>query len=370
TIEKAVLGDACEWRTGRGQWLMTTAEARFESGRAQTYFLPLAIDWGEERPGPEQAAALARVRQRADTGILFDAFAQEDFVRDLVTHIARGGEGTIGCGGGTLTFVATGALESLLPPDLDAEPVRRPAGEGTNSTFLVGDSLFLKAYRRLREGVNPEWEMGRFLTEVSPCRATVPVAGAIEYRGPEGEVATLALLQAATKNQGDGWSYTLSYLERFVDDALTRAAGETPESVTHMDYLVLIRRLARRTADLHRALAVPSGDPAFEPEPFDRERLAAWIARIGSELDETMHMLRAPAEPLPDGIELDPARLDRLEAALRANLSALADRSIDAVATRYHGDLHLGQVLLTAADFVIVDLEGEPGRALDERRRK
>src|SRR5690606_155090 len=161
-----------------------------------------------------------------------------------------------------LRFIATTALEALAPTNLDELDVRRPATEGSNSTFLIGDALFLKAYRRIRRGVNPEWEMGRFLTEVSPCRAVVPVAGAIEYRGRDGEVATLALLQAAMRNQGDGWSYTLSYLERFLDDVLTRAAGETPEGVSHADYLVLMRRLARRTAELHRALGAKKGDPA------------------------------------------------------------------------------------------------------------
>src|SRR5690606_41380060 len=130
----------------------------------------------------------------------------------------------------------------------DGEEVRGPATEGTTSPFLRGDALFFKADRRLRTGVNPEWEMGRFLTEASPCRAIVPVAGAIEYRGPDGEVATLALLQAGAKNQGDGWIYTLSYLERVLDDAVTRAGGETPEAVNHTEYLSLIRTLARPTA--------------------------------------------------------------------------------------------------------------------------
>src|SRR5690606_25751771 len=345
-------------------------DARFEGGGAQRYFLPLAIDWGAERAGPEHAAALARVRQKAETGLLFDAFAHEGFCRDLVERIVQRDDRPVGCGDGMLRFLSTTALEALAPDDLDELEVRRPAGEGTNSTFLVGDSLFLKAYRRLREGVNPEWEMGRFLTEVSPCRATVPVAGAIEYRGPEGEVATLALLQAATKNQGDGWSYTLSYLERFVDDALTRAAGERPEAVSHAEYLALIRTLARRTADLHRALAAGEGDPAFEPEPFGPDRLAAWVARIEEELAETMRLLRSPAEPLPENVEIDMQRLDDLEAALRAKLAELGGRSVSATSTRYHGDLHLGQVLLTGADWVIVDLEGEPGRDFDERREK
>jgi len=369
-IETAALRERCEWHTQRGKWLLSMIDARFEGGGAQRYFLPLAIDWGAERAGPEHAAALARVRQKAETGLLFDAFAHEGFCRDLVERIVQRDDRPVGCGDGMLRFLSTTALEALAPDDLDELEVRRPAGEGTNSTFLVGDSLFLKAYRRLRKGVNPEWEMGRFLTEVSPCRATVPVAGAIEYRGPEGEVATLALLQAATKNQGDGWSYTLSYLERFVDDALTRAAGERPEAVSHAEYLALIRTLARRTADLHRALAAGEGDPAFEPEPFGPDRLAAWVARIEEELAETMRLLRSPAEPLPENVEIDMQRLDDLEAALRAKLAELGGRSVSATSTRYHGDLHLGQVLLTGADWVIVDLEGEPGRDFDERREK
>src|SRR5690606_29875836 len=164
-IDAAVLRDRCGWNTGRGEWLLTTVDARFESGGEQTYFLPLAIAWGAERAGPEHAAALARVRQKADTGLLFDAFAREAFSRDLVERILRRDDGPVGCGRGTLHFVAASALDALAPHDLDEEEVRRPATEGSNSTFLVGDGLFLKAYRRLRKGVNPEWEMGRFLTE-------------------------------------------------------------------------------------------------------------------------------------------------------------------------------------------------------------
>ena len=105
--------------------------------------------------------------------------------------------------------------------DLDELPVSRPGAQSSNTVVTLGESLFLKGYRRLRPGVNPELEVGRFLTEVARYPHCVPVAGALEYTAHDGTQMTLALVQSYVANQGDGWDYTLGYLERFLEEAAT-----------------------------------------------------------------------------------------------------------------------------------------------------
>jgi maltose alpha-D-glucosyltransferase/alpha-amylase len=366
-IPQVKITDLARWQQKQATWLLAVASTQFPADAAQEYFLPLALEWGAERAGPHAANALARVRQRSATGLLFDAFADEDFARALVAALAE--RASVSLGSGTLRFTPTTALGALLPKRLAQAAIRHTA-ESSNLTFVVGEQLFLKAYRRLRGGAHPEWEVGRFLTERSPCSAVVPTAGAIMLERPGTEPTAVALVQAAVQNQGDGWRYTLRYLERSLDDAAARATDGKLGNADHSSYLLLVNALASRTAELHRALAATTGDPAFDPEPFTASRVTEWADAIHGELDATLATLRARRSELPDeprdvaSRALDAAK--HLHAAIDTNTAGPAT----ALAIRLHGDYHLGQVLITRNDFVITDLEGEPGRSLAERRRK
>jgi maltose alpha-D-glucosyltransferase/alpha-amylase len=241
--------------------------------------------------------------------------------------------------------------------------------QGTNTTLRIGEKLFFKLYRRLQPGLSPELEIGRFLTDVAHFSNIVPVAGAIEYRGDDGFNATLALLQAFVMNQGDGWEYTINYLLRYMEDRRTAGVQDTEDP--HGAFLALVRMLAQRTAELHVALATPTDDLAFKPEPITADDLRKWAQQVRADAQSTLALIASPEE-LPEAARQDAIQLAEVRAGLEKRIADESARLVTAggLKIRHHGDYHLGQVLLKRNDFVIVDFEGEPARPLEERRAK
>jgi maltose alpha-D-glucosyltransferase/alpha-amylase len=345
-VKRAVLADHAIWQEGAVGWLLGVFEIE-----KQDYFVPLAMAWEEEEDSMRALAAgtVARIRQQANVGLIGDALADEAFCRHVVKSIGAGK--TLPTARGTLRFTATGAFGRLATEDLAGLAIGALKAQSTNSSVQIGEHFFLKCYRRLRQGVHPELEIGRFLTEVARFPQCVPLAGAVEYVPKQGgDPTTLMLLQAYVPNQGDGWQYTLGFLQRYLESAGKQEGLGA--------YLSLIQTLGARTAQLHRAFARRSGDPAFEPEPFTAQDMQEWKARVKDEAQKTFALLREE--------HLDQAQRDRI---LQKIESCPAPRG-PALKTRHHGDYHLGQVLIANNDFVIIDFEGEPGRTLAESRRK
>jgi maltose alpha-D-glucosyltransferase/alpha-amylase len=365
-IRSAVLGERQEW----DGWLLCLPRVELADERGQDYFLPLSIVWDVEdasRVAAAAAGALAKVRRHSATGLLCDAFADERFVRALVRAVGEGGEAPLGAG--RLLFSPTAAFTRLGGDEALAGVLRLPP-EGSNSGAILGERLFLKGYRRVRQGINPEAEMGRFLTEVSPYSQVVPLAGTLEYQDAEGSSTTLALLQGFVDNQGDLWGYTLDHLTRFCEIYGARALQEWEVDAAQVAYQSLVSTLGQRTAELHRALAQTGGGPNFDPEPITGLDLAGWRSRVQREADETLNGLAERLGELPDWVREQAAKLLERRAALLARIGELTPEQVDAVKTRYHGDFHLGQVLVVMNDVVLIDFEGEPARPLAERRAK
>ncbi len=365
-IGQVALRDHVEWTEGRESWLLAVFD--IPGAQAARYFLPLALVWedDEARSHNLRPATVALVRQQARLGLLGDASADENFIRALVKAIGAGRE--FPCSQGTIRCTPASAYARLVDADLATMPVRPPAAQGSNSAISIGRQLFLKIYRHLQAGIGPEVEVGRFLTEVAGFSHCVPVAGVIEYIDGEGNATALALLQGYVDNQGDGWAFTVNHLNRILET--TQVTGVAPEPDAHGAYLALIATLGRRTGELHRALATPTRDPAFAAEPVGRDDLDAWMRDVSREADVTLTKLEGRLDDLQEAT-LSAARqlLDRRQDVLRAAEAELPDQG-HSQKIRQHGDYHLGQVLLSLNDFVIIDFEGEPSRSIDERRRK
>jgi len=370
-IEDVRVAMIAPWKSDGGTWSITFVDATLANGTTHRYFVPLAMDWETRDHDPVETfgtAAIAKVRHRDRVGIFYAAFADAAFTRALAR--AMGTNAEVPLGNGRLRFSSTTLYPALA--DAIADDVKVPAVEQSNTAVFFGNRLFLKGYRRMREGVNPELELGRFLTEVSPFPNIAPVLGAVEYLREGREPVTLAVLQKFVENQGDLWQLTLQQLGHILALPHPKTGGpESPGEAAATDFhLGRMALLGRRVAELHRALCAKTGDPAFDPEPTTGADLDAWKAAIEAEMEASFAALEAMRGRLEGDARAEADALVRNRDKLRARVRAAALPADALVKTRFHGDLHLGQVLVAEDDFIIVDFEGEPARPMSERRVK
>jgi len=351
------------------EWLVALVDVEDSAGQGQTrYFMPLAIAFDgsdEERSHALGPVALSKIRQQADMGLLADAMGDEVFCRALVEFIGRGR--TLKTDSGTLRGVPGSAHAELAGDALLGELPLHRLTTSSNSVSLLGDRLFLKAYRRLQPGVSLEVELGRYLTDVVHFSGCVPVLGSLEWVAKDGQATTLALLQAQVENQGDAWAHFVEQLVRLLEGH-EGAATETVAAQAAEATVQRIERLAQRIAELHVALGERRGEPDFDPEPVTAADHRDWVGAVASELEASMallarHAATAGAHPLAAPVLV-------ARDALRARIDRAARAAPAGLTTRIHGDLHLQQILVCRDDFLIIDFEGEPSRPIAERRAR
>jgi maltose alpha-D-glucosyltransferase / alpha-amylase len=374
---------------------VTLVEVGFTEGDPGVYLLPLAIASGEQAdkvrkffPGAVIAYLAGKDQDEArGTGILYEALWEKSFCQGLLEAITRrrrlkGIAGEI-FSWPTRTFHQLyGQLDNSLEPSL-------VKAEQRNTSLIYGDRFILKIFRRLADGVNPDLEMGSFLTEKVFFPHIPHLAGAIEYHRKNGESMTLAILQRLVQNEGDAWRFTLDALGRYFERCMVRL-HQTPEeplphsrllemadkeilSLVHEmigSYLEAARLLGERTAELHLALASDLGDPSFAPEPFSALYQRSIYQSMRNMTGQVFEVLRKRAKDLPELERQAAMRLLDLKGKIFSRFQSILGRKITAMRMRIHGDYHLGQVLYTGKDFVIIDFEGDPTRPMSERRIK
>lgn len=336
----------------------------YAQGPSEVYQVPL------QTIGGSSESAIVRF---GDDFILRDALLDPDFRTALLALFHSGGQ--IVGSRGTLR----GEAGHALPSDQRLSS-KLLSLEQSNSSVNYGDQLFVKLFRKLEDGLDPDVEIIRFLSDGQKFTHVPPYGGALSYEQEGREAQILAVALGLVQNDGDAWTQTLAAVGQYL--ALVRdlselplevampallAEGDTPAALQELagPFVDRVRQLGQRTAETHLALARSTDDPAFAPEPFTGEDQRCLSEAVADSAERMFELLRARSGD-------DPLLADLLRA--EAQILALADRiathEVQTFKIRTHGDYHLGQVLSTGDDFILLDFEGEPQRSLTERKLK
>ena len=366
------IAECAEMPDGAETWLLCQVDVELNDGTTQRYFVPLAIAWESVTDDPLVRLlphTLCRVRRNSRVGILYDAMADGEMVKHFVAAMTEGRVLETSMAG-RVTFETTSAFP--VETEIAAMEAHRLSGEQSNTSVVLGEEMILKVFRRLQPGTHPELEVGRFLTEVAEFENVPQLQGAMEGHGADGEVTALAVLQKFVRNLGDGWTMALDHVSRHLEAAkiMQPEVVEEEERDPHALFLPTIVRLGERTAALHVAFALDTDDPAFAPEPTRTADLKVWTQQATKQARDAFTLLRRARPKVAQEVRGDIDRVLKRRTEILERIKTLAPSRVDAVCTRYHGDYHLGQIVIIHDDVLILDFEGEPTRALEQRRAK
>jgi maltose alpha-D-glucosyltransferase/alpha-amylase len=381
--------DAVPVPVGRATAFLAIVLVEYSEGDPDSYVVTLGFATGEAATQlleHQRHQALAHLRVKGGEGVLHGAFGERGFTLALLDAVAR-------------RRVLKGLHGNLVA--LPGRAFRRLRGSGplepaslgveqSNSSVVFGDRLILKVFRRVDAGVNPDIEIGRFLREEAGFAHVPAPAGSIEYRPRRGAAMSVALVQECVANEGDAWTFTLDAVDRYFERILVLPPERRTPPADGGSLLALAQRdevpaeaqspigaysraawlLGKRTAEMHLALASGEEDPAFAPEPFTPFYRRSLYQSMRTQTEQSLGLLRRRLSRLPEELQADAERLAARQDEVLGRFRSVLDRKLTALRTRVHGDYHLGQVLRSGADFVIIDFEGEPAVPLSTRRLK
>jgi maltose alpha-D-glucosyltransferase/alpha-amylase len=361
-------------------------ELHYLEGAPESYFIPLVRVAGSQARARLSEHAQACCLESEDGGSWWlDATFDEGFCQWLLRAVGQGMR--LPTTSGVLSGHPGRAFARLRGDESASLPARRNSADQSNTSVCFGDRLIMKLFRRLHPGPHPDCELTRYLSDERGNTHVPGYAGSLHYHPEAGEELTLGLLQNLVANEGDGWTWTLAALDRYYQacaqkpfpsawrgwlrqSPLSLLQEELPAEVMagNAAYLAAAATLARRTAEMHRDLAAQSATPALQTRRLEDKEIGRFWRQLRDRALRVLGDLERSVAALPDDMREVAASVlagrERLVGCFRG-LERLAGR---VQLTRVHGDYHLGQVLRTGDDFVILDFEGEPARSLSERR--
>lgn len=385
TISKVSIHKVIPLKVEGTTHFLTIIEVHYVQRLPELYFLPLVFLPSEnlfEKVEYNAQSVVCRAEIQEKSGFVLDSSFDKSFRDFLFAGMARGMK--IKEDDGTLEFNSS-VYVKLNPEKVDSKILK---ADQSNTAIIYNDQYFFKFYRKLEKEINPDLEIVRFLSENTNFKNSPKYAGSIELRDKDDQVIVLGLLQEKVENQGDAWGMTTDSVGRFYERVVAKAKREkapklinkpalkfeeAPELIQELigpGFYERVVRLGQRTAEMHLALASDHNNPAFAPENFNANYQRALYSTLRKLVNDRFKLLRQALPKLNNETQELAGKVLALEDQVLECFGEIYKSPIRAVKTRIHGDYHLGQVLFTGKDFIIIDFEGEPGFSFSERRLK
>lgn len=361
-------------------------EAAFESGLPEYYSLP--VIFVSEAEGKKLAAAhstaiIAQLTVGTASGYLCDAVYTAEF-QHAVFQFMAGGKRFMS--GGEVVFVSAEEVSQHVAAT-GVTTARVHATSEMHTSITYDNKYFLKLYRKVDKGTNPDVELTRFLSGTTAH--TTKYAGDIEWRLGD-SFYMLGLLERMEENHGDGHHYMLDRVANFIERILARNRAtvsaypkkgslrkpvpfdELEEELKEFigsNAAETARLVGLRLAQVHKALA-GGIEKEFLPEEFSLHYQRSLFSAMTSLVREMGQGIDKKLPTLPDEIKEEVTALNGKKDILLNTLRRIYSKKFDVAKIRTHGNFGLSHVLLTGKDIVLHDFGGNPLKPYSERRLK
>jgi len=366
---------------------LTLIEVHYVQRLPELYFLPMTFILADnilDKVEYTAQSVICRAEIQGKSGFILDSSYDKSFRDFLIVNMDK--KTRVKDDEGVLEF--NSSVFNKINVSADTVDSKILKAEQSNTSIIYNDQYFFKFYRKIEKEINPDLEIVRFLSEHTSFTHSPRYAGSIEFKDEEGKTIVFGLLQEKVENQGEAWGMATDSVGRFFERVILKAKKEklpklnnnssikfeeAPEIIQEFigrGFYERVVRLGQRTAEMHLALASDQSTPAFAPESFNANYQRSLYSSFRKLVRDRFSLLENSLPKLDADTKELAKKVLAMEKDVLECMSEIYKFKITSVKTRIHGDYHLGQVLFTGKDFVIIDFEGEPGFSFSERRLK
>lgn len=387
TISKIGIHQVIPLKVDGNMHYLTLIEVHYVQRLPELYFLPMSFILADnvlDKVEYTVQSVIARAEIQGKGGFIIDSSYDKEFRDFLLVSMDK--KVRVRNDDGVLEFNSSVFNKIRIPANEINSKILK--AEQSNTSIVYNDQYFFKFYRKIEKEINPDLEVVRFLSENTSFMNSPRYAGSIEFKDAEGKTIVFGLLQEKVENQGEAWSMAIDSVGRFFERVILKAKKEklpklvnkpsiyfeeAPELIQEFigrGFYERVARLGQRTAEMHLALASDNSNPAFAPENFTANYQRSMYSSFRKLVRDRFALLESSLSKLDTATKELAEKVLNMEKDVLECFSEVYQIKIGGQKTRIHGDLHLGQVLFTGKDFVIIDFEGEPGFSFNERRLK